>query len=206
MRIILTRHGHVEGIEPERFRGREDIPLTEKGIAQAGALARHIATNWRPAVIYSSPMSRCIATADAVRAMCGAGVVAIDALNDIDYGDWQWRSHAQMREQCPDQFETWMSAPWLMRFPGGEALQDMVARVANALRLALAQYPSETVVMVGHTSVNRALLLQLLDQPLSAWWRVVQSPCAINEIEITGHSVRVVRLNDTSHLIGVGAA
>jgi phosphoserine phosphatase len=200
VKLILTRHGHVEGIEPERFRGREDVPLTEKGVTQAAALARHIAANWRPAVIYSSPLSRCIATANAIRYLCGTKMVAIDSLNDIDYGDWQWRSYAEMREQFPDQFETWISAPWLIRFPGGESLQDMVARVANAMRLALKDHPSETVVMVGHTSINRALLLQLLDQPLSAYWRVLQSPCAINEIEIAGHTVRVLSINDTSHL------
>jgi len=38
-KVILTRHGHVEGISPERFRGRTDVPLTELGTAQAEALA-----------------------------------------------------------------------------------------------------------------------------------------------------------------------
>jgi len=46
-------------------------------------------------------------------------------------------------------------------------------------------------------------LLQLLDQPLSAWWRVLQSPCAVNEIEFTGDDVRVRSINDTSHLAGL---
>ena len=71
--------------------------------------------------------------------------------------------------------------PQLMRFPGGESLQDLVARAADALRFVLARHEasSDTVVLVGHDSVNRALLLQLLDQPLPAYWRVAQQPCAI---------------------------
>src|SRR5215469_5664326 len=36
-RIILVRHGHVEGIDPPRFRGREDLALTERGKAEAFA-------------------------------------------------------------------------------------------------------------------------------------------------------------------------
>ena len=40
--------------------------------------------------------------------------------------------------------------------------------------------------MVAHDSVNRALLLQLLDQPLAAYWKIVQDPCSLNEIEIVG--------------------
>ena len=64
-KIILTRHGHVEGIKPERFRGREPLQLTERGAAEAAALAQRIAAAWRPTHIYTSPMSRCIATAAA---------------------------------------------------------------------------------------------------------------------------------------------
>ncbi len=47
-RILLTRHGHVEGISPERFRGRSDLSLTEKGVAQALALGARISGEWRP--------------------------------------------------------------------------------------------------------------------------------------------------------------
>jgi len=38
-KILLTRHGHVEGITPERFRGRQQLALTERGRAEARALA-----------------------------------------------------------------------------------------------------------------------------------------------------------------------
>ena len=60
-----------------------------------------------------------------------------------------------------------------------------MARAANALRLVLARHPDDTIVLVGHDSVNRALLLELLDQPLSAYWRIAQSPCCLNEIDVT---------------------
>jgi probable phosphoglycerate mutase len=53
---------------------------------------------------------------------------------------------------------------------------------------------------VGHDSVNRVLLTQVLGMPLSAYWRIVQNPCCINEIEITGGSFRLRRMNDTAHL------
>jgi phosphoserine phosphatase len=89
-----------------------------------------------------------------------------------------------------------------VRFPHGDSLQDLVVRTANALRLVLADHPreEETVVLVGHNSVNRALMLQLLDQPLCAYWRIAQGPCAINEIDIIEGQVRVLRVNETSHL------
>ena len=42
-KILLARHGHVEGIRPARFRGRADLALTAAGVAEAEALARRIA-------------------------------------------------------------------------------------------------------------------------------------------------------------------
>jgi broad specificity phosphatase PhoE len=48
------------------------------------------------------------------------------------------------------------------------------------------RHPDDAVVLVGHDSVNRVLLLELLDLPLSTYWRVEQNPCCINEIDIAG--------------------
>ena len=61
-KILLTRHGHVEGITPERFRGRQPLALTAQGCAEAEALGRRIASAWKPARIYTSPMERCVKT------------------------------------------------------------------------------------------------------------------------------------------------
>jgi probable phosphoglycerate mutase len=87
-----------------------------------------------------------------------------------------------------------------MRFPNGESFQELIARGADALRLVIEHHSDDTVILVGHESVNRALLLQLLDQPLSAYWRLAQEPCCINEIEIVERRVCVVRTNETCHL------
>src|SRR5208283_3410540 len=71
-KILLTRHGHVEGISPERFRGRSDLSLTEKGLAQAAALGARICGEWRPLAIYTGPLRRCVATGEAISLATGA--------------------------------------------------------------------------------------------------------------------------------------
>jgi probable phosphoglycerate mutase len=48
--------------------------------------------------------------------------------------------------------------------------------------------------------VNRVLLLQFLDLPLSSYWRLAQSPCCVNEIDIDAGKVCIQRLNETHHL------
>ena len=202
-KILLTRHGHVEGIKPEQFRGRQDLALTARGRAETEALARRIAAAWRPSKIYTSPLGRCIETGAAIAKACGIDAAVCGDLTDIDYGRWQFKTFGDARREDPELFAAWFTTPHLIRFPDGEALQDVVARTANALRLALARHPDQTIVLVAHDGPNRALLLQLLDQPLSAYWRTEQDPCCINEIDIEGRDVRIARLNETRHLDGI---
>jgi broad specificity phosphatase PhoE len=203
-KILLTRHGHVEGIHPARFRGRAELALTEHGVAQADALARRIAATWKPAAVFTSPLQRCVVTGAAIAKACGVPAEARDGLADIDYGAWQMRTHDEVRAETPDAYQQWRAAPQLTRFPGGESLQDLMARTADVLRAMLGRYPDDTVVLVGHDSVNRLLLLQLLDAPLSAYWRLTQDPATLNEIEVVAAGeVRIQRINDTSHLSAI---
>ena len=199
-KILLTRHGHVEGIHPDRFRGRAELALTEQGLAEAAALARRIARTWQPAMVYTSALQRCLTTGGFIAKACAIEAVALDGLMDIDYGGRQMRSHAEVEAEAPHAYRIWMTAPQWVRFPAGESLQDLVARTGDVLRLMLERHAQDCVVLVGHDSVNRAILMQLLDQPLSAYWRLAQSPCALNEIDIAGGKVTVQRVNDTSHL------
>ena len=199
-KILLTRHGHVDGINPKRFRGRAELPLTELGFRQAERLGQRIAAQWKPAAIYTSGLQRCVVTAGKIAVASGADASVLDGLVDLDYGAWQGRVQDEVRKDSPDLFGLWQIAPQLVRFPQGESLQELVARVAEALRTVLGRHPGQTVVLVGHDSVNRALLLQLLDQPLSAYWKLTQDPCCLNEIDIERGRVEVRRVNDTSHL------
>ncbi len=198
--IVLVRHGHVPGILPERFRGRADLELTDCGIAEASSTADWIARFWRPTIVYTSPLKRCRDTGAAIAKQCRVTCEILPSLNDLDYGEWQWQTHAAVEAEWPVLYRRWRENPHLMRFPKGESLQELVARAADALRFAVDKHPAETIVMVSHDSVNRALLLQMLDQPLSAYWKLSQDPCAINEITVSGDRIVVLRVNETAHL------
>jgi phosphoserine phosphatase len=204
-KIILTRHGHVEGINPARFRGRAPLALTDRGRLEAIAVAQRIAGAWRPSMIYTSPLARCVATAAAIARECGMDAAVCGDLNDLDYGAWQFKTFEDAKSDNAALFAAWFATPHLVRFPNGESLQDLAARVANALRFVLARHAGDTIVLVGHDSVNRVLLLQCLDLPLSAYWRIAQAPCCLNEIDIEDGKVCVLRLNETHHLDAVAS-
>jgi broad specificity phosphatase PhoE len=203
-KIILTRHGHVEGIEPERFRGRTELPLTALGKSQAEAVAARIAAGWKPAAIYTSPMGRCVETANPIAKACRVPTHVMDELNDLDFGAWRGKLHSEIKEASPELYAVWRKTPHLAHFPEGESLQDLAARTADALRLILKRHADDTIVAVGHDNVNRVWLTQLIGLPLSAFWRIVQNPCCLDEIDIVDGAVRVLRINETAHLTGLG--
>jgi broad specificity phosphatase PhoE len=123
-RIILVRHGHVEGIHPERFRGRLELALTEEGRLQAERLARRIASVCRPAAIYSSPLSRATATAAAIAVATGVRVQTDARLNDIDYGTWQGHTREDVESRWPEELRRWRRAPHLAQPPGAQTCKQ----------------------------------------------------------------------------------
>ena len=202
MKLILIRHGHVEGITPPRFRGRKEVPLTDLGHRQAAATAQRIAAEWKVDAVYSSPMGRSSDTARAIANAQGLTPRSAPALVDFDYGEWSWKTHDEVKEGWQSLYDLWFSTPQLVQIPGGDTLQALALRASDALRLMLEAHRDGTVVAVGHDSVNRALLLQLLDMPLSGYWRLEQFPCCINEIDI-GRRISVHRVNEHGHLLGL---
>jgi probable phosphoglycerate mutase len=200
--ILLVRHGHVAGIDPPRFRGRAELMLTDRGRQQAREVAARMASIAEPQVIYASPLRRCLDTAAAIGGACGLNVTVMDELNDLDYGAWQGKSWDEAKAYDARLFDAWRRSPDKIVFPAGETLHDVAARVSRALGRVRDIDAAETVVMVSHDSVNRVILLLALAQSLSAYWRLAQDPCCINEIEFDGDATRVRRINETAYILG----
>lgn len=199
-KIVLVRHGHVDGISPERFRGHADLQLTGLGSRQARVTAERIVSCWAPAAIYSSPLVRSAVTAGAVAERLGLSVSTLWGLTDIDYGNWQDLTPDEARTRWPAEVESWYRTPHLTRIPGGESLPEVAARTAAVLRDVIAKHENDTVVLAAHDSVNRVILMQVLDMPLSGYWRLTQDPCAINEIYYANGRYSLRTMNDTCHL------
>jgi probable phosphoglycerate mutase len=134
-RLLLVRHGETEWNREERFRGRADIPLNAKGLAQAEATARCIASRYQPAAVYASPLSRAVQTAEAIARRFSLPVQVHAGLADIDYGQWQGLSPDEVRA----------------RWPRLQAIRE----ISHA-------HEDRTVVAVGHTVINRVILLLML--------------------------------------------
>jgi len=199
-RMILVRHGETEWNRVEHFRGHADVPLNETGLAQAKAMARRVAAEWRPVGIYSSPLARAVKTAEAVAWHFGLSVQVHLGLIDIDYGQWQGLTPDEARKRWPEVVEAWYNAPHTAHIPGGETLAALRARGLKTVNELSMLHRGQTIVLVGHTVINRIILLGVLGLGNDCFWRLRQDTCAINVFEVEGGVFTIGSLNETYHL------
>jgi len=199
-RLILVRHGQTEWNRVERFRGRADVPLNDIGLRQAEATGRRVAAEWTLVAVYASPLSRAVRTADAIARHTGLTVQIHPGLADIDYGQWQGLTPDEAGERWPEIRRAWQDAPHTAHIPGGETLQEVRERGLAAVNELAARHTGETIALVGHTVINRLILLGVLGLSNDRFWRIRQDTCAINVFELENGEFTLVSLNDTCHL------
>jgi probable phosphoglycerate mutase len=197
--IILVRHGQTEWNRVERFRGRADVPLNETGLAQAEATGLRIHSEWQPSAVYSSPLSRAVRTAEAIAKHFDLPVQIHPGLADIDYGEWQGLTPDEVRDRWPDALHAWYHQPDEAIIPGGETLVQLRSRGMSTVNELSARH-AEQIVLVGHTVINRIILLGVLGLGNERFWHIKQDTCAINVFEVEKDDFVLVSLNDSCHL------
>jgi broad specificity phosphatase PhoE len=200
--IILVRHGETEWNRTERFRGRADVPLNTTGLVQAEATGLRVAAAWRVAAVYSSPLLRAVKTAEAIAKHFALPVQNHPGLIDIDYGQWQGLSPEEARQRWPGEIDMWYRQPERARIPGGESLDDVRERSMAAVKELGMHHAGQEIVLVGHTVINRIILLGVLRLGNDRFWRLKQDTCAINVFEADHGDFTLVSLNDTCHMQG----
>lgn len=157
-RLVLVRHGETDHNRAGRAQGHLDVPLNDRGLAQARAVAPVIAA-FRPAWIVSSDLSRARVTAEVVGAACGLAVRTDPRLREFHVGtnrqDRTWAEYqAQFPAEAAAMSATTESAPGLV--PGRESAEQVLERWRPALAQALAEVPRDgTGVVVAHGGVLR---------------------------------------------------
>ena len=199
--IILVRHGQTEWNRVERFRGHADVPLNETGLSQAEATGQRVAAEWTPSAVYSSLLSRAVMTAEAIARHFDLPVQVHPGLADIDYGEWQGLTPDEVRDRWPAALHGWYKEPETARIPGGETLAGLRARGMSAVNELAAKHAGQTIVLVGHTVINRIILLGVLGLGNERFWHIKQDTCAINVFEAEKGDFVLVSLNDTCHLL-----
>jgi broad specificity phosphatase PhoE len=196
--ICLIRHGETEWNAGEIFRGRADVELNETGIKQARLLADYIKDE-PLRVIYSSPLSRALKTAETIAQYHGSNVVVTPGLIDMDYGQWQGLSHHAVIEKYRELYEEWLSKPHMVKLPEGESLGEVRTRVLGIVDKVI-EGPGGSIALVSHRVVNKVLICALLGLDDSHFWNIKLDTCGITTFLYENKRFILTKHNDTSFL------
>ncbi len=200
MRLFLVRHGETESNRLGLVLGRDDVPLNERGLWQAERVARALARE-PLAAVYASPLRRALDTARAVAAPHGLAVQIEQGLIEMDIGEADGLTLAEVGSRYPGLLEAWASEEGPDQpMPGGERLVDVQERAWAAVQDLAARHADETVAAVAHNFVILILLVRVLGIRLAQFRRLRHSLAAVSVIDFLPARVLLVRLNDTCHL------
>jgi len=191
-RLLLVRHAQPKDDAQGRCYGTLDIGLSARGQRHAQLLARTL-DRVPLAAIYTSPRQRAVATASPLASMHGLTPIVDDALRELDFGDFEGQTYDEIASRHPDLYRQWMETPTLVKFPGGENYPRLRVRALAAVEAIRGRHDGETVAIVSHGGVLRAMLAGCLSIPDEAIFRIDQSYGAISIVDWID-SVPLVRL------------
>ena len=210
--MLLVRHGRTTANASGTLAGwLPGVTLDEVGRHQADAVGGRLQqAGVRPVRVVSSPLTRCLETAERLLGG-GAGGIPIEVderLGECRYGAWTGRPLAELAKE-----PLWRGVqdhPSAAAFPDGEAetagmpgesIAAMSARAVAAVReidaaVAAAHGPAAVWVAVSHGDVIKAILADAAGAHLDHFQRLVVDPSSVSVVRYTSSRPFVLRTND----------
>ncbi|MBO1418972.1 bifunctional RNase H/acid phosphatase [Streptomyces sp. FH025] len=199
----LLRHGETPLTPEKRFSGSggTDPELSDKGRWQAERAAEALAARGSVQAVVASPMVRTRQTAETVAARLGLEVHYEDGLREVDFGDWEGLTFAEVRQRYPEDLSAWLGSAKAKPTGSGESFTTLTHRVGAARDRITARYPGQTVLVVSHVSPIKTLVRLALGAPPDSMYRMELSAASICAVQYYADGNASLRLlNDTSHL------
>ncbi|MEJ2033053.1 MAG: 6-phosphofructo-2-kinase/fructose-2,6-bisphosphatase [Deltaproteobacteria bacterium] len=162
--LYLVRHGETYFNLEDRIGG--DSALTERGQAQAQALADSFAPQRIP-IIFTSNHQRTLQTAAPIaERQEHCSIIALAEFNEINAGICEGMSYQEIRERIPEVARDRNRNKYWYVYPEGEGYATMEKRIHRGLKKVfyLNQY-DDNIMIVGHRAANRMILSEFLYRP-----------------------------------------
>lgn len=195
--LLLIRHAQNDWVGKKLAGWTPDIHLNDEGRAQAQALAQRL-SGVPLAAVYSSPLERTLETAQPLADAHGLGVQVRDGLGEARYGRWTGRSLEELKDE-----ELWPVVqvyPGGARFPEGESMREVQARIVAELDAIRDAHGGETVAVVSHSDPIKMAVAHYLGLPLDLFQRLVISPASVTAFAFARLGPRLVVLNHVEAL------
>jgi len=209
-RVILVRHGESSYNVEKRAQGHCDLStLTEKGEKMATQVAAAL-KDLKFDAVYSSPLQRAKRTAELILADFDnpPPLQTTNDLKEINILLWEGLLFTEVAEKYPAMYAHWHSEPHKVRMtlPDGAELApvpELYQQAERFWRSTLPQHANQTILIVAHSGINRALINTAIGLEPADYQRFHISNCGISVLNFSGdfgQPVQIESLNVTSHL------
>lgn len=183
MKLWLVRHGQTQANVEKRYCGRSEMPLTAVGITQAQAVSQKL-TDIAFDHFFCSELARAQQTAATLLQQRPFSFIRNPLLNEIDFGDWEMHSAAELSDKYPIHYQAWCDDWQHITPPGGESFALFNQRIALFIKQLRSLDSQANILIVSHQGVLRLLISQLLKLPPALMWHFAIEQGAWSEMQL----------------------
>ncbi|MBP9733645.1 MAG: histidine phosphatase family protein [Candidatus Omnitrophica bacterium] len=198
--LYLVRHGESHSNSQSRIQGHSDSGLNDRGLRQAGKVARRLAGHQFDRV-YSSDLGRAITTCRAITSLTGHKPVIDKRLREICLGEWEGLTTDEVNARYRRGYDRWLKSPTRMKIPGAETVGEFHARVRQRTEAIMKSHASGRVLIVTHGGVIASLVSDWLRSNFDHTLLNLRiDNTSITVVEKNSQRVKIHLLNDIGHL------
>ncbi len=137
VKLLLVRHGATSGNAEKRYIGKTDEPLSEAGretLRNFRAAGRYSDVSASPQFVFTSPMKRCVETAQIL--FPNVKPVVIENFRETDFGLFEGKNYDDLMadDELRTEYQKWIDSGGKDAFPGGESREAFIERTVQGFR------------------------------------------------------------------------
>ncbi len=202
--LILIRHGETDWNLQHRFQGQIDVPLNERGLAQARRLAQRLADEAIDAMACSD-LQRARQTASPAARQLRLDPEHLPALREQGFGVLEGLALPEILERHPREWENWRRHDPDYALPGGENVRDFHARVVGAVHALAARYPGRRLAVVTHGGALDMVYRTAMGIPLAGPRACPIPNAGLNRLRVRGDRIEIIAWADDAHVADLGS-
>ncbi|HYK20858.1 MAG TPA: histidine phosphatase family protein [Pyrinomonadaceae bacterium] len=191
--FFLIRHASCAGLGQTLWGRTAGVCLNEQGKLQAQRLAERLRGITLDA-IYSSPVERATATAEAIARAMNREVNENPRFNEIDFGDWSGKSFDDLSRD--ERWRRFNESRSTNRIPGGESFLEVQTRVVTELERLSTKHADARVAIVSHADVIKTAVAYFAATPIDLLHRIEISPCSVSVVALAKGNATLLTINN----------
>ena len=204
MRLTILRHGETDWNASQRIQGQQDVPLNERGLAQAQAAAAYLQTQDFDA-LYSSDLRRAVDSALPVSRALNVSIQTDKNLREWKLGILEGLLRTEAAEQHPQVYQIYNQQQPDGLIPQGETIRERYQRSTQAIEALCAKHPEQQVLLVTHGGILDNWYRYVNQIPLEAPRDWVLNNAGISQFEKHQGQWSMLTWSETGHLADIGS-